>query len=324
MKVIRIIIFLLLMSFFNSCEKEELDYNNSVIKVGNDNGIGTREPSALDKYLEKEFLKPYNIEVKYRLDDVENIRTQVVPADEEKAIQIIKLIKHLCLDTYKEEVGEEFVRKYFPKTLVLIGSASYELNGERTLGMAEEGVKIKLLDINNLDVDIDESNKKWKIKALIDRYFNTIFHEFSHILHQKKKFSTNFEQISGSDYVGGEWTTAWDTERWGKFNKWAKNPSYRKGFISDYSSMNQYEDFVEIIAHKITLSDEQFEQTISPAVSPANEDGNPVGKERMNKKLAIIKSYLKSKWNIDLEKVHKNVQAKLQKLDEFDMNNLNE
>ncbi len=324
MKAIRIIIFFVLMSLFFACQEEKLDYNNSVIKEANSDGIGIREVSALDKYLKKEFLDPYNIEVKYRLDDVENIRTQVVPADEEKAIQMIKLIKYLCLDTYKEEVGEEFVRKYFPKTLVLIGSASYELNGEKTLGMAEEGVKIKLLDINNLDVDLDESNKEWKTKALIDRYFNTIFHEFSHILHQKKKFSTSFEQISGTDYVGGEWTTAWDTERWGKINKWAKNPSYKKGFISDYSSMNKYEDFVEIIAHKITLSDEEFDKTISPKVTPANEDDNPAGRERMNKKLAIIKSYLKSKWNIDLDKVHKNVQAKLENLDKFDMNNLNE
>lgn len=296
MKNIKTIAFLLIAIItITSCSRDENLSGNSVVEI--DKGSAANK-TQLDKYLEREFVKPYNLEIKYKLDDVNTpMDYNVVPPSEEKAIQMINLIKYLCLDVYEKHTPKGFLKENFPKSLVLVGSGAYG-GGTVLLGTAAGGVEITLYRIN--DLDVNDSDK------LTDRYFNTIFHEFSHILHQKKDISKDYEEISATEYVGDEWSKFWS----------ASNPSIKKGFISNYASKEYHEDFVEMISRYMTLSEEQWKARVNP-------DGtNKTGEAIINKKLALVKTYLKDNWNISLDDLRAEVQSRYGKLSSQDFNNI--
>jgi substrate import-associated zinc metallohydrolase lipoprotein len=205
------------------------------------------------------------------------------------------LVKYLCLDAYDEVAPEGFLKLYFPKMIMLVGSPAYLNNGTIILGTAEGGLKITLYDINRLDIT--------NIDRLYEYYFRTIFHEFSHILHQTKDYTTDFDRISVTNYVGDSWSEAWDG-----------GSSLQAGFISDYSSKEPNEDFVELIAHYITYSPEKWAETLDAA--GAN------GSSIINQKMDIIRSYLSMSWDIDIDQLRNAVQTRAANLDNLDLDNI--
>ena len=66
------------------------------------------------------------------------------------------------------------------------------------LGTAEGGKKITLYNVNDLNV------KKINIEKLNNYYFETMHHEFAHILHQKRNFDPSFNRIS-EEICGADW-----------------------------------------------------------------------------------------------------------------------
>lgn len=292
---LKIAFYLLFAVIVTSCFKKETLSDVSVIKSDkNTEALKT----DFDKYLDREFVKPYNITIEYKLNDIQtNFDNYVVPASKEKSIKMANLIKYLCLEAYEKHTNKNFLKKYFPKTIVFVGSGAYSGAGTVILGTAEGGVKIVLYDINNM-------NPK-NINHLTERYFNTIFHEFSHILHQKKMFSTDFEQISAKDYVGDEWNRFW-----------RKKKSISKGFISNYSSKEPQEDFVEIISRYLTNDEKSWKKRINP-------DGkNKEGEIIINKKLNFVKVYLRDNWNINLDNLKEEVIGRYANLDLQDLDNI--
>lgn len=280
---------------FGACSED--DEPNPDVSVIN---MGTGEQNDFDKYLEKTFVEPYNIDFVYKWQDIEgDMDYALVPASYENSIKMANLIKYLCLDAYEEVAPEGFLKKYFPKMFMMVGSAGFKNNGEYTLGTAEGGLKITLYLINDLDVT--------DVERLYSHYFRTIFHEFSHILHQTKDYTTDFDKISATDYISGSWSQAWrgtakQTERWSK------------GFISDYASSEVNEDFVELIAHYITYTDASWEAMLVAA--------GDTGRSIIEQKMAIIKSYFKEVWEIDLDKLREAIDSRAKKLDEQDLDNI--
>ena len=271
-------------------EDDEPNPDFSVINMGNG------EQNDFDRYLEKTFVDTYNIDFVYKWDDVESdMQYALVPAKIENSIKMANLIKYLCLDAYEEVAPEGFLKKYFPKMFMMVGSAGYRNNGTYVLGTAEGGLKITLYLINELDVT--------NVQRLYSHYFRTIFHEFSHILHQTKDYTTDFDRISATDYVGGSWNDAWEP-----------GESAAKGFISDYSSKEVNEDFVELIAHYITYTPEAWEEMLVAA----GENGRPI----IEQKITIVKSYMKDVWSIDMDDLREAIDSRAKKLDEQDLDNI--
>ena len=126
------------------------------------------ERSPFDNWILGNYTHPYNIALKYRMEDNESDMTHVLaPAD------------------YKKSV----VRQYIPKTIHFIGSPAYEDNGTMVLGTAEGGMKITLYNVNDINPD------KIDINLLNEYYFQTMHHEFAHILHQTKNYDPAFDRI---------------------------------------------------------------------------------------------------------------------------------
>ena len=293
MKKIIYISLLVAVTVCNSCAETDLpDEKTSVINSDE----STKTP--FDIFLEKEFVDPYNIRFLYKMPDIESdFDYALVPPNYKNAVRMANLVKYLCLDAFKAVAPKNFLKKFFPKQLMLVGSAAYRNNGTRVLGTAEGGLKITLYEITSLDItDINQLN---------DLYFRTIYHEFAHILHQNIDYSTDFDQITKTTYQGGLWSDHWTNT----------NPSNVAGYISNYASKEANEDFVELIAHYITNDENSWKAIITSAGS--------VGGPLISQKMEIVKNYMQTVWSINMDDLRDEILLRGENLNQQDLDNIN-
>lgn len=128
---------LLLALGFTACSEDDLEKESVIV-------VDSYEQNEFDKWLEANYVKPYNIDFKYRYEEIESdYNYYTVPADLTSSIKMAHILKHLCIDTYNEvaDDGVVFTRSYFPKEFFLIGVWEYRNNGTFILGTAEAGKK---------------------------------------------------------------------------------------------------------------------------------------------------------------------------------------
>lgn len=265
-----------------ACNDDPLS-QNSVIETPK-----AYERTPLDAWLEENYLKPYNIDFKYRFEVNESdMNYYTVPARYDLAVKMARLVKYLCVDTYDEICGLEFTRSYFPKMFFLIGEWEYRNNGSFILGTAEGGKKILLSGVNYLDKVLNgESSGVVEAmdpaESLNHYYIKTIHHEFTHILNQQVVFPTDFTAISGPDYVNDL-----------QFEEPYSSTYGSRGFISAYAQTNSSEDFAEMVSIYVTNSAESWAAMLAAAGSE--------GAAKIEAKLGIVRTYLSESWNINMD-----------------------
>ena len=211
-----------------------------------------------DKWLKQSYLTPYNLEFRYKMQDVgTDMNYNLVPAEYDKAVDLAVLTKYLWFDVYDELAGEEFLKSYGPRIIHLIGSPAYNpQTGTMVLGLAEGGIKVSLFRVNELNTN--------SFEAMNEFYFKTMHHEFAHILHQTKSIPTDFSQISNGKYDDNNWQDQWEP----RINS--------LGIVTNYGRSQMREDFAETIANYITRTDEDWEQIYKYAArgweAPEGED----------------------------------------------------
>ncbi|MCF0175531.1 MAG: hypothetical protein HUJ94_01715 [Bacteroidales bacterium] len=253
-----------------SCQEEELN-PESVIKVTE------VEKNDFDKWLEVNFVNPYNIDFKYRFElNESDMNYYTIPAEFDLSIKMAHLVKYLCVDSYDEVAGTDFTRSFFPKMFFLIGEWEYKNNGTFILGTAEGGKKILLSGINYLDTHL-----KAGAEALNHYYIKTIHHEFTHILNQTKEFPAEYKLITGAGYVADSWSEA-------PFN----TEYLQNGFISAYSQESDVEDFAEMLSVYITKTPEYWASQLKLAGDSA---------KYITAKLDIVRQYMFDNFNIDID-----------------------
>lgn len=259
-----------------SCRKDTLR-PDSVIKVE------SAPKNDFDKWLDDNYVKPYNIEFKYRYEMNESdMDYYTVPADYDEAIIMAHLVKYLCIDTYDEVAGVEFTRAYFPKMFFLIGEWEYINNGNFILGTAEGGKKIFLSGVNYLNDCLEMGPE-----ALNYFYIKTIHHEFTHILNQTKDYPTDFARITGSGYVADSWSEP-------PFN----TEYLQNGFISDYAQKADEEDFAEMLSIYVTNTEEYWQEQLDEAGDSA---------QYITAKLDIVRDYMATVWSIDIDRLRSTI-----------------
>lgn len=273
-----------------ACSEDKLD-SHSIFDTE------SPERNAFDTWLLLNYVVPYNIQFNYKYIDKESDNTyNLIPAEYDKCVAMAKLTKYLWIDSYNELLGETFIKTYCPRMIQLIGSKAYNSQGSVVLGTAEGDLKITLYNVNELNAnspDIDFLNT-W--------FFKTMHHEFAHILHQTKNYSTDFNLIS-TDYQGPSW-----------LNLESDEVANTMGFITRYASFSPDEDFVEIISNYITHDAGYWENVLN--------NGGALGKIKLQKKFDIVRKYLKDSWSIDIDKLRDIVQRRSGSLSEVDLENL--
>lgn len=282
---------LMLMAFvLTSCEKDEIK-SESVITAD------SYKQNQFDKWLEANFRNPYNIDFKYRYEEIESdYNYYTVPANMESSIVMAHLVKYLCVETYNEVAGIDFTRANFPKMFYLIGTWEFRNNGSYILGTAEGGKKILLAGINYLPSVLDGSYDSSRSLAdgLNHYYIKTIHHEFTHILNQTRDYPTSYRQVTPNSYVNDS-----------QFSEPYNQVYLSRGFITAYAQTNPAEDFAEMVSEYVTHSAEWWEAQMKAANTKWSEDVNQTenGRALIEQKLDIMRSYMHDVWNIDIDEL---------------------
>lgn len=265
---------------FSSCRKDEPLSKDSIITM--DDYV----QNDFDKWLEANFVNPYNIVFKYRYQIDESNRTYyTIPASYDCAIIMAHLVKYLCIDSYDEIAGVNFTRQYFPKMFFIIGEWEYNNNGTMILGTAEGGKKILLTGVNWIPKVLDGTySSSYDIARGLNHYYiKTIHHEFTHILNQTKDFPVEFSQITPNDYVYNDWSNA------------PYNSGYmQRGFISSYAQHSDGEDFAEMLSIYVTNTQEQWDSWMADAGDAAS---------LITAKLDLVKSYMLGTYDINIDQL---------------------
>ncbi len=273
--------------FVTSCKKEDpLGSVDNIPGLGGDTWVS----GPIDKWILDTLTVPYNIAVKFKWDQGElqaDFNRVLVPPKEEKIIPLMGAIKKAWINPYITEAGLLFFKNISPKFFVLVGSPAY-VRGAVKLGTAEGGRKVTLYDVNDFRIKgmpgyvlSDTDNVK--------QVFNTIHHEYAHILDQNIKVPIEFSQSSASSYTS-DWLNVFPDE--------AKN----EGFISQYAISAKGEDWAEMVSLMIVEGKAWFDQyvnSINYTGTTPNGTTAAVAKARLRQKEAVVVSYFKQSWNID-------------------------
>lgn len=255
---------------FTACGDDD-DFTETIFPTDED----VLDPSSysykFDKWIIDNFLTPYNLEFCYKMEDVEtDMNYNLVPATYENAIDIAVLTKYLWFDAYDELTGKEFLKMNAPRKIHIVGSPAYNIEtGSMILGLAEGGIKVSLFRVNEMEVN--------NFYNLNEYYFRTMHHEFSHILHQKKSYPVEFNQLNVGNYDDNNWQ-----DRNGGLVA-------SLGFVTPYASSQFREDFAETIANFVTRTPEQYDLILWCA-----EQGWYSGEDEKNQKEAFCYYYYRS------------------------------
>lgn len=252
-----------------------------------------------NQWLQKNFTAPYNVDVKYKMEDIySDMSYNLVPADSAKSAKLMILAKYLWFDAYSEAMGPKFVKENVPRVIHLIGSPAYNSgDGTVVLGTAEGGYVITLYMVNSLTDrtlhDYDTMN---------EYYFHTMHHEFTHILNQKKNYSDSYQLITEDGYVSSDWYRI------------ADHDAHVAGFVTPYAMSQPGEDFAEMMSVYVTDSPEQWDAII--------KDAGAEGGALINKKLTMVRSYMKDSWGLDIDKMRDIVQRRASEISALDLTTL--
>ena len=252
-----------------------------------------------DKWLLNSYTYPYNIDVKYKMEDIySDMKYHLVPADSAKAAKLSIIAKYLWFDAYAECVDPNFVKANVPRIIHLIGSPAFNSGqGTMVLGTAEGGLVITLYMVNNL------TDKMLTDYATVnDYYFHTMHHEFTHILNQKIPYDENFQHISEGNYVSGDWYQ----KRTSAANK--------KGFVTPYAMSEPLEDFAEMLSVYVTTSPSGWQKIMDTA--------GTTGAPFIQAKLDVVRAYMKNSWKLDIDELRSIVLRRASEINHLDLNQL--
>lgn len=277
----------------SSCSENALD-DTTVVKDS------TRPKTAFDQWLHRHYVETYNISLKYRLEDMETDFTYTLaPADLQNSVRLAHIVLHTWLQAYDEVAGIDFTRQLAPKLFQFVGSPAFETDNRFMMGQAEGGMKITLFDVNEL---------KLTRSFLNNSYFQSIHHEFTHILTQTKDYDTDFQKISEGLYEPASWYASGKTESY----------ALERGFISTYAMKEYNEDFAETLAFYLVYTPEEWQQKMTTA----GTDGSAI----IAQKLQMIRSYMQTTWNIDIDVLRTVIQRRMDEIvnGTIDLDNLTE
>lgn len=254
---------------------------------------------AFDKWLLENYTFPYNVEMKYKMEDIESdMKYHLVPADSAKTAKLSIIMKYLWFDAYNEVVGPDFIKENMPRTIHFIGSPAYNSEGTMVRGTAEGGLKITLYMVNSLD---DKTLKDYD--TMNTYYFHTLHHEFTHILNQKIPYDQSFKLITESGYVSGDWYTISD------------KTAHQAGFITPYAMVEPLEDFAEMLSGYVTKSQSEWNAILA--------DAGTTGAASISAKLDIVRNYMQESWNVDIDQLRAAVLRRASTLSAVDLKHLN-
>ena len=271
----------------SSCRGED-DFSESIFDTSVPAVDKNKSTSEFDQWLYDNFVVPYNVDVKYRFDlSASDLNFQLTPADYNRSQLLAQFIRYLFYDVYTKYASDDFMKKYGPRIFHFIGSSGYSpTTGTEVLGTASGGVKITLYNVNEMKPYTEGVNYSGEdVGVLNERYFHTMHHEFSHILHQTKSYPVTFGQVTSGTYDPISWQE--------RDSVW----THSHGYVTHYASSATYEDFVETLSCVITDTDHRWMNRIINAAVKGIRQGDKEDIYELIDSLEINLDDPKGHWN---------------------------
>ncbi|WP_293312986.1 substrate import-associated zinc metallohydrolase lipoprotein [Pedobacter sp. UBA5917] len=284
MKKIFLFLVLLIVTLV-SCKKEK-PLNVDITK----SNLDTYTKGKLDKWLDDNFLNPYNIEVLYRFDRFQaSIDKEIAPVLEDNVQPIMEGVSAVFIKPYLEITNKAFLLPILPKEIALFGTGEYS-DEQITLGTADAGRQINLYEVNQYD-----RNSYTSVMGTPGRpaAFHTMHHEFTHILNQNIPVPPGYEEIS-SNYIGSAWVGAGNSAATAK----------GLGFITRYARNNKNEDFAEMTSTLLVEGQDFFEAYVVSA--------DAVAAAKLRKKEQVVVDYFKTAFGIDFRALQAKVRLAIE------------
>ncbi|MFS4483890.1 substrate import-associated zinc metallohydrolase lipoprotein [Hyunsoonleella sp. 2307UL5-6] len=252
-----------------------------------DSQIDTSTPmlNELDVWLRDNFVEPYNIEIQYKWDindtDVDRF---LHPPFEANVRPLTEILKKVWIEPHNQLGGENFIKNIAPREFILAGGFNFNPGGNTiTLGIAEQGARITLFNVDLLDFDSilyeEDIPNDFDVQFSIIGPLSTIHHEYGHILNQIEPYDPVFDIVNPNNY-----TSSWADR--------SNEEARELGYISAYASSQPSEDFVEMVAYMLTRSNTRWENLV-------NSIANPQAIASIREKERIIVDYYQEKFNIN-------------------------
>ena len=261
--------------------------------------LDTTTMTEVQKYVQNYFGKKFNVDIRYNYEDrLASNLYKLGPASEAQALKYLNLMRYTFFEVYEKVAPKGFAERHTIKQLVLFGTLGYgptqNLLGEAPFGM------IQVYDINRLNIpyfdadDYEASTFNYYYQRARDNYIQTLYHESAHTLHQDTPVPEAFLKLTISDY-----------QQDNAFSYWYIRgiSSLTAGFISDYASKSPEEDFAELYGTYMVLLPEEWEKLMVQADHKYKPDSRYTGREILERKLAIMKEYLKANYHLDIDVV---------------------
>ena len=278
---------------FAACQKEELS-NKSIFS--DEQAVKT----DFDRWLDRNYVDPYNIRFEYRMPDNETgFSYWVTPPDVEKSIMVAKVVKHLSLECMVEMMADDnpdrdpalFVKKYFPRVLFLVGCYHISNTGSVALASAENGLQINILGVNFFDDPVVDGLQ----------ISGTMVHEFMHILHAAAQVPVEFHSITESKYVGSTYTNL-------------GGDYHQHGFVNNYARSSIGEDVAVTGAALICETDATWEKWYAAG----GEEGGAI----LRKKHDLLKKWLYDSFGVDSDRWREVYLRRVGEINDIDWTNL--
>lgn len=278
---------------FAACQKEELS-NKSIFS--DDQAVKT----DFDRWLDRNYVDPYNIRFEYRMPDNETgFSYWVTPPDVEKSIKVAKVVKHLSLECMVEMMADDnpdrdpalFVKKYFPRVLFLVGCYHISNTGSVALASAENGLQINILGVNFFDDPVVDGLQ----------ISGTMVHEFMHILHAAAQVPVEFHSITESKYVGSTYTNL-------------GGDYHQHGFVNNYARSSIGEDVAVTGGALICETDATWEKWYAAG----GEEGGAI----LRKKHDLLKKWLYDSFGVDSDRWREVYLRRVGEINDIDWTNL--
>ena len=237
---------------------------------------------ALDLWIKENYVDPFNIEITYKWQEslVDQSR-YLLPPHKDSVQSVLELIKAIWIEPYNQVAGRPFIQELKPSQLVLVGGRNTNPSGTTTLGLAEAGRRIIMFEVNLVSKTNDAS---------VNRFRETIQHEYAHILHQSKPFDEErWGRITPSGY----------TAQW--FNE-SDDDSREMGFITAYARANESEDFAEMVAQMLTRSQGEWISLIGNIWSYA-------ARSAISEKEQLVVGYYRDQYGLDMYELQESINS---------------
>ncbi|MBV5343002.1 hypothetical protein JZU68_05135, partial [bacterium] len=114
MQLNKYLIILVLSAVLGACSSDD-EFTKSIFDTSTTTDVNAAN-YAFDSWLRESYLVPYNLDFRYRMQDVGSDQDyNLVPASFDNAQKIAKLVKYLWFDVYSTIVSPQFLKENGPR-----------------------------------------------------------------------------------------------------------------------------------------------------------------------------------------------------------------